>query len=362
MAERDPLPLRFGRESDPGKVREKNEDDFGYFVGGDRRLLVVADGMGGEAGGQEASRTAVATARRLFEAEDGTTRPVRDLLEATVAEANAALLARQDVVPELKGMGTTLELLLIEGDRVSWAHVGDSRVYRVRGGVAERLTKDHTRVQQMLEGGLLSPEEAAEHPQRNVLSRAVGRAGNLSPDVVVDEPILDGDSFLLCSDGLCDLVKDDEIAWFVDRCEPQDACHRLVRLALDRGGHDNTTVLVAYKGRPKSVWKRASTLIVLPPGAPVRRVRSRKIAVRAVGLLAVVLIGAWAWLSYFSGSGPGPERTTATRKALDKREREKAAAAKDAARKAGAKKTPSPVPEAVPEASPAAPGRNAKRK
>ena len=304
MASLEPLPLRVGRESDPGKVRERNEDDFGYFVGGDRRLFVVADGMGGEAGGQEASRAAIASARALFEAEEGKSRPVRELLEAIVAEANAAILTRQAESPELQGMGTTLEVLLLEGDRASWAHVGDSRIYRVRGGKPERLTKDHTRIQQMLDGGLLTPEEAAEHPQRNVLSRAVGREGSLSPDIVVDEPIREGDAFLLCSDGLCDLVRDDEIAWFVDRSEPQDACRRLVRTALDRGGHDNVTVLVAYKGKPRSIWKRASTLVSLPPR--ISRKRSPlKVAALGIVLVALALAGSWA---YFGSVAAHPSK------------------------------------------------------
>jgi protein phosphatase len=289
------LPLLFSNASDPGKVRAANEDSFAYVRAGERHLFVVADGMGGEAGGRVASTTAVAQVRTVFEGADGEAAP--ELLAECIRAANNACLVRQAEDPELAQMGTTIDVLLVEGDHAWWGHVGDSRIYRVAEGRAIRLTRDHTRVQQMVEDGLLEPGEAAEHPQRNVLSRVVGRERECHPDVTA-EPIqmVGGDAFMLCSDGLTDVVTDEEIASCVSRNDPGRACRELIRLALSRGAPDNVTVQVVYRGRPRSAWEKVKTLVPSSarglPGPPSRspvRPSARRLALKA--LLVVLAVG-----------------------------------------------------------------------
>jgi protein phosphatase len=283
------VPLLFSNASDTGRVREVNEDAFGYFRSGESHLFALADGMGGETGGRVASTTAVAEVRSVFEAN-----PAMDpqgLLGQCVAAANQACLARQQEDPRLASMGTTLELLLVRGERAWWAHVGDSRIYAINEGRARRLTRDHTRVQQMVEDGLMKPEEAADHPQRNVLSRVVGREADCRPDVT-KEPISlgEGDAFLLCSDGLCDLVSDEEIGRVVGRADPKRACRQLVRLALGRGAPDNVTVQVVYKGRPRSAWQRLKTLAPASGDSRRRRIPARFAWIGLVGMLLAVAV------------------------------------------------------------------------
>jgi protein phosphatase len=290
-----PVPLLFSNASDTGRVREVNEDSFGYFRSGESHLFALADGMGGETGGRVASTTAVAVARSVFEANPATDPP--DLLGQCVAAANRACLERQQEDPGLASMGTTLELLLVRGDRAWWAHVGDSRIYAVREGRARRLTRDHTRVQQMVEDGLMKAEEAADHPQRNVLNRVVGRDADCRPDITAEPLSLsEGDAIVLCSDGLCDLVTDEEIGKTVSRADPERACRQLVRLALGRGAPDNVTLQVVYKGRPRTAWQRLKTLAPTSSARGVRRIRPLSVwiglgvVVLAIAVLATLLL------------------------------------------------------------------------
>jgi protein phosphatase len=282
------VPLLYHNASDKGRVRQVNEDAFGAFQAGERRLFVVADGMGGEKGGQVASMTAVAAVREVFEAHPDAAPPA--LLQACVAHANEACLTVQRQDPELSQMGTTLELLLVEGDFAWWAHVGDSRIYRVTGGRARQETRDHTRIQQMLQDGLISEEDAADHPQRNVLSRVVGRERECVPDVT-EQPIAlkEGDAFLMCSDGLTDLVTDEEIASTVGRTDPGRGCKELIRLALARGAPDNVTVQIVYKGKPLSAWQRWRTQPPTP-GSGRRRTSRVRYLVAGLAVLVVTLL------------------------------------------------------------------------
>lgn len=290
-------PLHFSNKSHVGCVREVNEDFFGSWARGDRRLFVVADGMGGEQGGFEASRTAVEAVRVAFEGADG--EAPADFLRRAVGEANAACRRRQTEDAALAEMGTTLDLLLIEREALAWwAHVGDSRVVLVRGGQARALTDDHTLIQQMLKGGLISEAEAREHPKRHVLNRVVGRDSGVEPDVP-EAPLelQDGDAIVMCTDGLTDLLSSEEVAWFAGRNPPQRASDKLVALALQRGGHDNVTVQVIYKGRPPAAWKRITTAMDLR--VPTVRRRRRWRAVLWVLLLVLAGAAAGAATGYF---------------------------------------------------------------
>ena len=229
--------IRAGASTDVGRVRQNNEDS--HLVS--PPLYAVADGMGGGAAGEVASGLAMHTLQEFVQSGNG--HP--PTLSEWVVAANRAIFERASERPDEAGMGTTITAVLAEDDRLRLAHVGDSRAYLLRDGDLVQLTEDHTRVNRMLREGLLTQDEAAVHPQRNVVTRALG----IGATVQVDETevrVRDGDRLLLCSDGLTDLVTEDEIAAIL-RSFPADeaACRSLVDLALERGGRDNVTVIVA---------------------------------------------------------------------------------------------------------------------
>jgi PPM family protein phosphatase len=226
--------------SDVGKVREGNEDALLVK----NSVFAVADGMGGHLAGEVAS----ATALEPIEALDGRVFP--DATEAATALTNAVVAANATVSklatdnPLYRGMGTTLTAALLEGRRIHVAHVGDSRAYLLRGGQFSQLTDDHTLVQHLVDEGQITREEAAHHPQRSIITRAIG----VSPEVDVDSMTLDlqpGDQLLMCSDGLTGVVEDRVIAELLDRtADPDAAVEELVRLANQAGGPDNITVVL----------------------------------------------------------------------------------------------------------------------
>jgi serine/threonine protein phosphatase PrpC len=229
--------LRVGARSDVGRVREGNEDS--YMV--DEPLYAVADGMGGHQGGEVASKLALEILGRLTLEDSGDTAP--NLADA-VREANRAVLDKASTDPGLHGMGTTLTALVAGGNRVFLAHVGDSRAYLLRDGRMEQLTEDHTVVEGLVQEGRLTRQEAEIHPQRSILTRALGVDG----DVEVDErsqEVREGDRILLCSDGLTGMVPEQEIERVLAELEdPQRAADVLVDAANDAGGQDNITAVV----------------------------------------------------------------------------------------------------------------------
>jgi serine/threonine protein phosphatase PrpC len=233
------LSWRYAAASDVGLLREGNEDSA--FAG--RRLLAVADGMGGHAAGEVASAAVIAALEQLDELGVDAGDPQEALREA-VAEANAHLRDMVAADNELQGMGTTVTAVLTDGDYTWLAHIGDSRAYLLRDGELHQLTRDHTYVQQLVDEGRLAPADVSTHPQRNVITRALdGRQ-----DVDVDLERLDlraGDRLLLCSDGLSGVVSDESMAEVLTGTTPEDAVQRLVDLALRGGGPDNITCIVA---------------------------------------------------------------------------------------------------------------------
>lgn len=241
-----PFTIRFGAKSDIGQVRSENQDDYGRFpeVRAERnggQLFIVADGMGGHEDGGQASRVAVEAVRDAY-FEDRET-PVEERLRRAVGEANVRVyqFAQSGAIP--RKMGTTCTVLALVDAEAYLAHVGDSRAYRVgRDGISQ-LSRDHTLVEALMREGVLTEDEAAQHPQRHALVRAIG----IQPDVEVDverlAPPQPGEAFVLCSDGLA-RVTDVEIRDVVRAGTPQQAAETLVQLANDRGGHDNVTVLV----------------------------------------------------------------------------------------------------------------------
>ena len=234
------MAVKLGRSAvvtDTGRRRRRNEDSYVC----EPPLFAVADGMGGAQAGEVASRLAAAV---LEEANGDELREER--IVELIQEANRRVFQRSSEDPAASGMGTTMTVAVTGPDgNVSIGHVGDSRAYRIREGGLEQLTKDHSLVGELMRSGKLSPEEAESHPQRSVITRAVGT----EPDVDVDTFSVDtepGDVFLLCSDGLTDMVSDDTIQTVIAAGDGdlERAARKLVEAANSSGGEDNITVLV----------------------------------------------------------------------------------------------------------------------
>ncbi|HKE58963.1 MAG TPA: Stp1/IreP family PP2C-type Ser/Thr phosphatase [Pyrinomonadaceae bacterium] len=233
--------------SDVGCVRELNEDSGRYVQPADpdvlqRKgvLIVVADGMGGHTAGEVASGLAVEVVSRAYYDDSG---DPRSALETAFHKANLAIHNEAEKDASKNGMGTTCTALVLQNGTAISAHVGDSRLYLIRDGSIYLMTEDHSAVMEMVKAGLITLEQARHHPEKNVILRAMGS----HPEVDVTTwqepfPVRAGDRFLLCSDGLYDLVQDDEIKRIVSLSVPQTACENLISLAKERGGHDNITV------------------------------------------------------------------------------------------------------------------------
>ena len=229
--------LRYAARTDRGLLRANNQDSV--FAGD--RLLVIADGMGGHAAGDVASRLVVAAFVDLDELPLGSDM-VRPLTDAT-REGNSAIAEMVDENPELDGMGTTLTALLFDGPVVALAHVGDSRAYLYRNGVLHQISHDDTFVQSLVDDGRITADEAAHHPQRSLLLRALNGT-EMDPSITMRETSA-GDRFLICSDGLSDVVSPEAIADALAGPDPDSVADTLIQLALVGGGPDNVTVIVA---------------------------------------------------------------------------------------------------------------------
>ena len=317
------LSLRYAARSDVGLLREGNEDS-GYAS---PRLLIVADGMGGAAAGEVASSVAVAAFAVLDEDEPG-----NDLLEVfgeTLHRIEGQLGGLVDAEPGLRGMGTTLTAVLRSGNRAGLVHVGDSRGYLLREGKLERITRDHTLVQSLIDAGRLSESEAAAHPQRNVLTRVLDGTHPTEADLSIRELHV-GDRILLCSDGLSGVVSIDTLgATLLAYDDPQSAVDELIDLALRAGGPDNITCVIAdvVEGAPDTEAEAVAVGAVNVPSdarrlqlpdtpagraaqlagdddrddrVPDRRSRRRLLLLTGVGMLLVGLlvgltVGWYAW-------------------------------------------------------------------
>ncbi|MFI6921334.1 Stp1/IreP family PP2C-type Ser/Thr phosphatase [Nonomuraea spiralis] len=233
------IALRYAARSDVGLLREGNEDSA-YASG---RLLAVADGMGGHAHGEVASSVAIAAMASLEEAQQGG--DLLNAIEAAVRDANRRLHEMVGRDPSLKGMGTTLTAMLWNGTQVALVHVGDSRAYLLRRGELYQITHDHTLVQQLVDDGRITPEEAATHPQRSILLRALDGSGEVDPDLTLREAQV-GDRYLLCSDGLSGVVSAETLhATLTNIDDPEEVVRQLIDLANRGGGPDNITCVLA---------------------------------------------------------------------------------------------------------------------
>ena len=241
-------PLEFAALTHPGKVRQQNEDCIAADAAA--RLAVLADGMGGHNAGEVASRMAVEIITSNIGSERGDTAldsaGAEALIASHVIRANSTLLATARSDPQYEGMGTTLVVVLWHDEGVSYGNVGDSRLYLLRAGELRQLTRDHSIVQEQVERGTMSLAEARHAPHRNVLTRALGIDPFVEAEVrtAATEP---GDLYLLCSDGLTDMLTDDEIrqALVADHDPLAAAAQRLVERANENGGLDNISVVLA---------------------------------------------------------------------------------------------------------------------
>jgi serine/threonine protein phosphatase PrpC len=236
--------MRVASRTDPGRVRRTNEDNF--FADGGLGLLIVADGMGGHAGGEVASRVAIATISELMKARL-TEADADSLIRSAIEEANTAIRAQAEADPKLQGMGTTLVLAFCRGDAIHLAHLGDSRAYLIRDGSIQRLTEDHSLVAQMVKSGQLTAEEAPRFHLRNVVTRSLGNQKISEPDLAVAEWSA-GDFLLLCSDGLTNMVEESELRSLISTGggDLERSCREAIERANQNGGRDNITAVLAY--------------------------------------------------------------------------------------------------------------------
>ena len=291
--------LRAAGLTDVGRARERNED--AYFVG--RSVFAVADGLGGHKAGEVASRLALSPIEAAD--ESGSRRAAHHIAEA-VRRSNRAVHERAQGDPDVKGMATTLTAVAIHDGIAHLAHVGDSRCYLLRGGAITQLSRDHTLVARMVADGKLTPAEAEQHPQRSVLTRALGHEREV--DVQTQNVVLSsGDRLLLCSDGLSGILSDDELLRLSNSGSDLDEiCRALIEEANARGGPDNITAIVV----DVTASPREGTAEPVPDSAAGARPAARRVPIRALvwtGIVAVLLLGGilglrgWAGSSYYVG-------------------------------------------------------------
>ena len=236
-------------KTDIGLVRKENQDSSAYgIISSDCVWAVICDGMGGARGGKTASSIAVNSITEHINSkfnEDMSSDEISDLLVSAVNDANLSVYKAAIDDPELAGMGTTCELMLVRGDVAYIAHVGDSRAYSVRDGKILQITEDHSLVQEMVRRGEITPDQAMRHPNKNLITRALGVASDVHIDYIEAE-FNAGDTLLICSDGLSNFVSKADIVRTVSENRGDLMIDTLVEIAKRHGGHDNITVTVIY--------------------------------------------------------------------------------------------------------------------
>ena len=233
--------------SDIGRIREMNQDN--YFISDPNdeiKMFIVADGMGGYKGGEVASALAIESAKSYiknnFEETNKDKDKILDLIKNAIEYANMVVYERSKEVEELNGMGTTLDVLIIQSGKVYIGHVGDSRVYRLRKDFFRKLTTDHSYVEQLVREGNITKEEAYNHPKKNMLTKALGCTAFVEPDVMV-KGFQKDDILLMCTDGLTNMVREDVICDII-KDNPETACEVLLNKANENGGQDNITAVI----------------------------------------------------------------------------------------------------------------------
>lgn len=234
-------------KTDIGRVRDMNQDY--YYISNETdeiKIFILADGMGGYKGGEIASQLATISAKSYIESNfnkiEHTKEEILKLVKSAAEYANMVVYEKSKEIKELEGMGTTLEIVIIYQNRAYIGHVGDSRVYRIRDQFMRKLTNDHSYVQKLVKDGKITKEEAEQHPKKNMLMKALGCTAFLEPDVMV-KGFQKNDILLMCSDGLTNMVSNEEIYNIVKK-DAYVATKDLVDLANENGGIDNITVII----------------------------------------------------------------------------------------------------------------------
>lgn len=239
--------MNIGVKTDRGKIRDNNQDAYYLPLAFDKPLFIIADGMGGHKAGEIASNLAIDLISESFrenfkkgiEGED----PVKANIHKSINIANKSIYEKSKKEKAYAGMGTTVTLAYIDEDYIYIGHVGDSRAYVIENASLRQVTEDHSLVEELIKNGSISKEEAKQHPQRNIITRAVGTA----PDIEIDIFLLARDKvdiLLLCTDGLTSMVEDNDIGKIlVEESNIEKACQDLVELSNKKGGYDNITVL-----------------------------------------------------------------------------------------------------------------------
>lgn len=316
--------FRLTASTNVGSVRANNEDNFivnedlggrEWFVPGDTSkeialgesgaVLVVADGMGGMNAGEVASAIAIETVRDVFTLDDfsdvtGSARKIEAFLKKAITEADAKIKEKVKEDPSTSGMGTTIVIAWVIGTQVHVAWCGDSRAYLFnRNSGLVRLTKDHSYVQELVDAGKLDAELAFDHPNSNIITRSLGdSAAKARPDYI-SRTLSQGDMILLCSDGLCGLCRDEEIAGVMMKAGTIEECKNdLIKAALEAGGYDNVTVALL---EVSSLKEPDQPVAAETPNdldnVSMRKRRSRRRTVTFLVLAALLALGAWAWYS-----------------------------------------------------------------
>lgn len=304
------MDIHFFAKSDVGRVRSGNED---YFINEKieqgEYLFIVADGMGGHQAGDVASRLASHTFLENYRLLRRKLLPIGEAMEAAVRKSNAVILKKAQDDPTKHGMGTTFSALVVRDMIGHIVHIGDSRIYLIRDGQIRRITTDHSFVEKLVEDGRISREEAREHPQKNVLYMSLGAREGFEPEVIGDFSVQDGDIFLMCSDGLSNMVPDELLREYAQAYYPEEAAEALVRLANVNGGSDNITIQIIRFGH----------LEELEDTRPMKALGAGKKFVTfftAFGVL-VVLGVIWLFLRHgFDANEPRPAAPTAAAPSL----------------------------------------------
>lgn len=275
------MKINYSGQTDKGKVRKANEDFLAYEkINDNEYLFIVADGMGGHQAGDVASKLGTQTFVDTYKSLRGNGDTIPDTMQQSIKEANATILAKASSDFSKKGMGTTFSAMVVSDMKACIVHVGDSRIYLIRDNQITKITTDHTFVEKMMEEGRLSEEEARNHPQKNILYMSLGARESFAPILIDDYEVREGDIFILCSDGLNNMVSDEQILEIsFKHPNPSEMVAELVDYANEQGGTDNITVQAIKVG---SSHNSGDT----EPISPVKR----KGVVFALSFIALLII------------------------------------------------------------------------
>ena len=283
------MDIHFFAKTDVGKIRSANEDYFlSEKVSANEFIFIVADGMGGHQAGDVASKLASDSFSDFYKNSRKKNMAILESMEMAIRNANAMVFEKAATDIKKRGMGTTFSAMIVTDMKAYIAHVGDSRIYLIRKNKLKKLTTDHSFVEKLVEEGRISPEEARDHPQKNVLYMSLGARENLAPEIIDALPLEDGDALVMCSDGLSNMVSDEKLSEIVMENYPEDAANALVKLANSNGGADNITLQIV----------RIGTLQMLEKTKPIPVARSRRKLFGAIALMIMLALLSILWVVF----------------------------------------------------------------